>query len=485
MKIAIIGGGVAGTHVLKYLLNNKLSKKMDITVFDDQKYMGKGRAFQYEDVELLLNFPANQLSMKRNKPEDFLKWVEKNYSLESVQEREGDNTNQEGNIYFSRQLFGNYMNDQFDSLVKKGKVRVITDHIRTIDKVKDGYSLSTQNEAYTFDYIFMTSGQLYPRDPYHLNGTDNYISWPYPMHTLSIEPDKDYAVIGAGLSGLDCIRYLYKEGVRGITVASHSGEVQSVRGKMVNYKFKYFTAAAFRKIRHKNNDFIPLEKAVELFKKECEYQGINLDQFYGVSRKNPLQAMQFDLKHHEAIGALQSAIYQTMFEAPLIWPFMTREDKAEYLETYAPFIAHYSNPMPEPSAEEMIDQLENGEVKIKPGLKAVEYKYRKFRLYYEDGSEDRVHYVINATGPAKHLSQTEPGQMVNSLLNNGLIAAHADGGIQVMPEDSRIISPKYGVLNDFIALGQMTGGVNYNNNGVYELLLEARRVVKAFYSRIK
>lgn len=177
--------------------------------------------------------------------------------------------------------------------------------------------------------------------------------------------------------------------------------------------------------------------------------------------------------------------YQIVFEASQIWPYMTKEDKARYQEEYAPFVDHYSNPMPEPSAEELIDHIENNRVVIKAGLEAIEYKYRKYRLQYEDGSENRVHYVINATGPAKYLSKTEVSPMLEGLLNDSLIAEHADGGIQVMPGDGRVISPKYGVLDDFVALGQLTGGVNMKNNGVYELLLEARRDVKAFYDRIK
>ncbi|ULG71378.1 FAD/NAD(P)-binding protein [Macrococcus brunensis] len=484
MKVAIIGGGVAGTHVLKYLLNHKLGKKLDITVFDDKKYMGKGRAFRYEDVEMLLNYPANQLSMKRNKKDDFMKWVEENRSVEDIQAREGDNSDNEGNIYFSRQLFGKYMESLFESLVKKGKVTVVTNHIRAVKKRATGYELETQDQKYQFDHLFMASGQLPAEDPYALKETEHFIAWPYPLRTLDIDADKDYAVIGAGLSGLDCMRYFTKKGSK-LLVASHSGEVQSVRGKMVTFKMKYWTAASFRKIRKKNNDFIPLDKVVELFKKECDHQGVDFEKFYGVSRKDPVKAMQFDLKNHEAIGALQSMFYQIMFEASQIWPYMTKEDKARYQEEYAPFVDHYSNPMPEPSAEELIDHIENNRVVIKAGLEAIEYKYRKYRLQYEDGSENRVHYVINATGPAKYLSKTEVSPMLEGLLNDSLIAEHADGGIQVMPGDGRVISPKYGVLDDFVALGQLTGGVNMKNNGVYELLLEARRDVKAFYDRIK
>ncbi|WJP97243.1 FAD/NAD(P)-binding protein [Macrococcus bovicus] len=484
MKVAIIGGGVAGTHVLKYLLNHKGGRKLDITVFDDKKYMGKGRAFQYEDVAMLLNYPANQLSMKRNKKDDFMRWVEENRSVEEIQAREGDHSTADGNIYFSRQLFGKYMTAHFESLVDKGKVTVVTQHIRAISKRAAGYELETQDQQYQFDHIFMTPGQQPAEDPYRLKDTENFISWPYPLYTLDVEADKGYAVIGAGLSGLDCIRYLTKEGAK-VLVASHSGEVQSVRGKIVTFKMKYWTAAAFRKIRKKHRDFIPLDKVVALFKKECEHQGVDIAKFYGVSRKDPVKAMRFDLKNHEAIGALQSMIYQAMFEASQIWPYMTGEDKARYLETYEPFVQHYSNPMPEPSAEELIDHIENNRVVIKAGLKAIDYKYRKYRLQYEDGAEDRVHYVINATGPARFISRTSVSTVLTGLLNDSLIAEHPDGGIQVMPGDGRVISPKYGVLDDFVMLGQLTGGVNMKNNGVYELLLEARRDVKAFFDRLK
>lgn len=50
-----------------------------------------------------------------------------------------------------------------------------------------------------------------------------------------------------------------------------------MRGKMVTFKMKYWTAASFRKIRKKNNDFIPLDKVVELFKKECDHQGVDFE----------------------------------------------------------------------------------------------------------------------------------------------------------------------------------------------------------------
>lgn len=40
------------------------------------------------------------------------------------------------------------------------------------------------------------------------------------------------------------------------------------------------------------------------------------------------------------------------------------------------------------------------------------------------------------------------------------------GGIQIIPETNQVISPRYGTLNNMIAIGQVTNGVNKLRNGV-------------------
>ncbi|WP_170234591.1 FAD/NAD(P)-binding protein [Macrococcus equipercicus] len=482
MKIAVIGGGIAGYHVINYLMKSKQQKRITVTLFDDKTHLGRGRAFQEDDPELLLNYPSNLISLKKNKPDDFYQWV-KTQSLEDIRE-EGDNRDEEGNIYFSRRLFGDYVQHKMQQLTANSNVTVITERVSTVKRTGRRWTLTAGDKAEQFDYVFLVPGQLPALDPYRLTGTAGYIGWLYPLDQLAVHPDKTYAVIGSGLSGLDCIRYLTDKGVNTVTVASRSGQVQAVRGQMKTYRFKYFTTKTFDKIKRKHDDQLPLEELIHVFKKECDYQGVDYARWFNVNRSRPKEALKHDISSHKEIGGIHSILYQMQHHGFELWPYMTRRDKAIFLAEYEPLLKENMNPMPESSGEELLALLEDNRTVIKGGLHHVEYKYRKYRLQYEDGTEDRVHYVINATGPAKHIHETDAGELVETLLDDSLIAENPYGGIQVMPHDNRVISPKYGVMDNLMVLGQMTGGVNYGNNGVYELLLEAKRVVKYFYSRL-
>ncbi|WP_414046007.1 FAD/NAD(P)-binding protein [Macrococcus equi] len=483
MKIAIIGTGVAGSSVLKYLSK---AKKLDaeILLFDDQKYIGKGRAFQYDDPELLMNYPGNLISMKPNKPQDFINWIEKHQDDLKLGIHKEEQDNQSGNEYYSRQLFGQYMADHFEKFAKKKNVTVYGDHVRNIEVRGKGYVVSTQNETYEVDAVFLSPGQFGPMDPYQLAEIPNYFSWPYPLNRIEVEENKDYAVIGTGLSSVDIVRYLTPELNTTLYLVSRDGKVQSVRGEMAAIKLKYITRVKLEKLKNKNNGFIPLEEMVKLFNKEAEYQGIASEKLFKLSRVNPLRAIQYDLSHPQEVGLMQSFIYELTRLASYIWPFMTRADKDAYIDQYAELINAYANPMPESSAQLIAEGIENNRIVILSEISEIEYKYNKFRIHTKD-EEIRVHYVINATGPAKDYKEAlEPNPLIENLVNQGMLIAHPDGGFYVTPLNNEVIAAT-GQLNHFYMLGQKTGGVNYLNNGIVELSLEAQRVVEGFIKSIQ
>ncbi len=482
MKVAIIGGGIAGYHLLNELLKHKNSKQHEIMVFDDTNHLGRGMAFQRDDSELLLNYPSNLISLKKNKPDDFYRWVKSNQSMEEIQEDEGDNRDAEGNIYFSRQLFGDYLEQAMNKLTKKKRVTTVNHRVTAMTPRLGGYELTAGDHSYEVDVVFLVPGQLPAVDHYQLTGTPGFIEWPYPLEALDVDTDKTYAVIGSGLSGLDCIRYLTDQGLNQVIAASRNGQVQAVRGKAMTYQFEHFTSQTFDAIKKRYHGLLPLAALIDVFKKECEAQGVDYKRWLNFDRRDPVKALQHDIRNHDDIGDIHSILYQMQHHGYELWPYLSKTDKETFMANYEAKIKENMNPMPEPSAEELLELISRHRAVIKGGLKAVEYKYRKYRLQYEDGTEDRVHYVINATGPAKHITDTDPGELLRHLLDEQLISENPYGGINVMPHDNRVISP-FGVADDFIVLGQLTGGVNYGNNGVYELLLEAKRVVKHFYRR--
>lgn len=480
MKIAIIGAGVGGISVLKYLQKEK-KLKAEITVFDDNQYMGNGRAFQYDDPELLMNYPGNLISMKPNKPQDFVDWVKK--SNADMDKHLDDAENVSGNQYFSRQLFGKYMQEHFEKFASKGNVSIITEHVRNVECINQEYIVSTQNEKYSFDALFISPGQFGPMDPYQLMGTPGYMKWPYPMHTLEIEENKDYAVIGTGLSSVDIARYFIAHSNNKLLLFSRDGQVQSVRGTMQEISFKYLTLKKLEKVKAKNNGFIPLEELVTRFNKEIDALNIDLEKLK-INRQNPVRAMTFDLKNAELVGLMQSVVLEIVHIASYIWPFMTRSDKAIYLNEYAPILDAYANPMPEGTAAELLDAIARGQIEIISDMTDVAYKYNKFRIYTKS-DEYRVHYVINATGPAKHFKDAvEPNPLIANLLNQDLLIEHPDGGFYVTPIDNRVIS-KDGVLQNCFMLGQKTSGVNFLNNGIMELIDEGKRTVSALANSVQ
>lgn len=483
MKVAIIGGGIAGYHTLKYLTKNKQFKKISVTMYDHESRLGKGVAFQQDDEELLLNYPANYISLKKNDDRDFYNWVMKHGDETLVDEQVEDNQDEEGNLYFSRQLFGGYLHDRLTKLIDKYDVKTVTEQVDTVRRGKKKWHVTAGENVEKYDHLFIATGILPPVDHYELDGTKGFYHPTYPLQHIEVDQTKDYAVIGTGLSGLDCIRYLLDHGVKHITAVSRNGQVQSVRGKMRTFDFEYFTAETFEHIRRDNHDLIPLDALIDVFNKECRHQKINVKKLTKVNRSNPIEAMKHDIEAFGELGELQAILYEMQHLGAHIWPFMSASDKARFLSEVEPFIKENTNPMPEPSALELLDAIEQGRVEIKGGLEAVEYKYRKFRLQYDNGEEDRVHYVINATGPGKQITQ-QAGAMLNTLLDEGYIMHHEDGGISVMPLTNKVISPKYGVMDDLRVMGYLTGGVNYGNNGIHELLVEAERVVKLFYKEI-
>src|SRR5699024_12226837 len=90
--------------------------------------------------------------------------------------------------------------------------------------------------------------------------------------------ENDYiAINGTGLSSVDVIRYV-KENHKQfpIVVTSRHAQFPTVRGINHDIKLKYICVEEVEKIKKIHKGIAPLFEIEELFKKECEYQNIDL-----------------------------------------------------------------------------------------------------------------------------------------------------------------------------------------------------------------
>ncbi|MFV8214314.1 FAD/NAD(P)-binding protein, partial [Streptococcus pluranimalium] len=120
-KIGIIGMGVSGLGILLALskCDPKQLTNLDITCFDDTEHFGRGIPFQDDDASALINSPIDDVSFDYQHMGDFKEWLEENgYETDSA--------------YVSRALYGQYMIERMDDLLKQLAVTVVKHHVEDL-----------------------------------------------------------------------------------------------------------------------------------------------------------------------------------------------------------------------------------------------------------------------------------------------------------------------------------------------------------------
>src|SRR5699024_2046722 len=310
MQIAIIGTGTAGVSLLKELVKHNDFEKMNIDMYDNAKNMGQGVPFQNDSDQLLINLPTKNMTLNLDNQCEFYEWY---HSQETFKYANAE--------YLPRFIFGHYMkaylqqyNEQFDNIhiIKKEVSEVFIE--ADIGKTDVNYYVCTSrdmSDCQKYDVVFLTIGTLSYHDPYNLKGKKGYIHTPYPTYnTLDDVEDTDrIAIIGTGLASLDVIRYVIAHHPKlPITLTSRKGQLPSVRGEMPDITFKYLIPENFNKLKKVNFGNVPLDEALQLFKKDCAYYDIPVKKLVNHRQNDPLKDLIYDLEHQKELGEFQSLL---------------------------------------------------------------------------------------------------------------------------------------------------------------------------------
>ncbi|WP_434120614.1 FAD/NAD(P)-binding protein [Salinicoccus roseus] len=469
-NIAIIGGGVSSVSILSRMVHNpEFGEELTIDIYDSERMMGRGPAYQEDSRHLLINVPTEEMSLGNGHP-SFKEWLESN-SHEPI-------------TYTSRYLFGEYMRELMTS-VEEAHDNVHLNYTLVDDIQYDSgngrFTLHSGNEVKIYDHLFLTVGQLEYSDPYQLKGSEGYIYDPYPLIEGLADVGSDrIGIVGSGLSAIDCIRYLSIErDVPEIHAFSRSGDMPSVRGTPTDVELSHFTYEKLESL--KVNDEISLESIEELFRKELAYQNIDealLDRRTG----DTLADLRFDVGHLDEIGRLQYLIISANPIFSDVYQYLSRSDKTLFLDKYHPLIEENHSPMPLEVAEDLIKWAEEGRLHIVDGICSIE-KEDEFIVSTEEGEQYFIRTLINATGPKKDVRQDATG-IISALLNHLIIAASEFGGILV-DQKRHVISPKTGTIENMFVLGSLTTGGDYLSNSVQLLNRNAQKIVDQFYRQMR
>ena len=483
MRIAIIGTGTAGVSILRELVKNKNFSKMHIDAYDSTKNIGQGIPFQNDSEQLLINLPAEQMSLNLDNKREFFNWYEHQSTFKYKHPE-----------YLPRFLFGHYMksfiqkyNEQFENihLIEQQVQEVFIE--AGIGQTNVIYNVCTSEEigkCKKYDVVFLTIGTMSYHDPYQLKGKKGYIHTPYPTYNTLDEVDETerIAVVGTGLASLDVIRYVVSHHPNlPITMTSRKGQLPSVRGEMPEVHFEHLTPVQLNQLKKEHFGNAPLEKVIKLFLKDCARYDLPIKQLIERRVGNPIDDLTYDLNHPIELGKLQSLLENAKENLNWIWNSLSRKDQKRFLSEYSWVLKDNSNPMPPETARLLVDYIQSGQIEIKSGLENIEYDDKQFHFEFKDQQETKQQFdvVINATGSKTQLADLdEDDQLIINMENRQVIQAHPLGGIQILAETNQVISPRYGTLDNMYAIGQLTNGINQSRNGVTMIVKQAVNVVK-------
>ncbi len=469
-KIAIVGMGVSGLAVLLAISQQtkEYLQSIEISCFDDSEHFGRGIPFQEDDDSALINSPLDDISFDYHQMMDFMDWLKVNKYDTSV-------------TYTSRALYGRYMKERAHQLITQLPVTIIKEPVESIS-----YSPSTQIFQLTltntrspqiFDHVHLACGALPVADPYQLTGHSSYIADPYPIQkelaTKSWD-NKDVAIIGTGLAAVDVIKWLLLRTTVTIKAFSRSNYFPTVRiTQGPDITWHHLTDQTIQTLIDSKS--VSYQELDQLFQKELQALGFsNWEKTKNEFLSEGIAGIKLSLDMAEHLYHLQQLASRLVDYLTDLWPLMSPADRHSYQENYGKAIVNLRNPMPEESAQTILEAAAQGRLNIISGVEEINVKGDKFLV----GEAITVDQVINATGyqlTEKTIELATP--FLQNIVKQELAQIDDLGGLSVRPETMQVMSPKYGAMPTLFAHGALINGVIYQNNSTIKIQKMAERGV--------
>lgn len=248
--IALVGGGPSGLFLFKRLLESG-KQNMNIHIFEKGDNLGCGMPYGKEGalIEHITNISANEI------PEflgSFSKWV---YTLPKHKAEKFDIDIKNFNEYkvLPRLLFGEYLSDQFKSLITKAKqdniACIVNYNTEIVDIQQDGkldkvWLIQKSAEKQAFDFVVICTGHIWPKKLE--NNVDGYFDSPYPPSKIAKLYNHPVAIRGASLTAIDAIKTIAKN--NGSFVVTSNNELTYERNAISNN---------FKIVMHSKNGMLP------------------------------------------------------------------------------------------------------------------------------------------------------------------------------------------------------------------------------------
>lgn len=249
-RIAILGGGPSGLFMFKRLVESGNSD-LEIDIFEKKNILGAGMPYSKDGAndEHITNVSGNEIPELVTSISEWIKTISK----DTVDHFHIDPEKFNDYKVLPRLLFGQYLNDQFNMLIKQAKQFGIATQVHFNSEVTDiiddvrnkivEVEVNVQGR-FKYDHVIICTGHNWPIT--HEGNIEGYFDSPYPPSKLAFQANHPVAIKGSSLTAIDAIRTLARKN-GGFTTDS-SGKLQ--------YKL-HEASPKFKLIMHSRNGMLP------------------------------------------------------------------------------------------------------------------------------------------------------------------------------------------------------------------------------------
>jgi uncharacterized NAD(P)/FAD-binding protein YdhS len=476
---AIIGGGLTAVAMLSQLVNRvqeKMEKRRidpaDIGIHIYEKKDAFGPGYPHSDQYVLpfhiTNMCASDMGILEERPDDFQVWVsgnsnrlQKNFPGFRTFLSELRESRQDCNHY-PRAIMGEYLKARFQEMVGSARQLGLAVNLYPSTEVVD---LREDDDRIRLTIKDLSSEKLFPAEMdrallatghwFEKTDGDGYFSSPWPAKKLlrKIPPNEKIAVIGTSLSAIETLLTLISDGkfdrsgsgelrftpsanARKFALYSRRGLLPKVRGKLGNYKNRFFNRENLNHLLEKNQKALTLAGIFNLLNSELENaygQGIDWEEILNPSGDpaDLLQGYLDDAINGDGPGGeiiWQTVLYQSFDLVRDVYLNLKLEERKRFDRNYTSVFFTHAASQPVINAEkllalikaEIVDVIKLGEHYQLVKNEVSGYYELIYRDTHGNLKRDAYRYVVNARGQEKSL-ETNPSPLAQKLLQRGTV----------------------------------------------------------------
>ena len=432
--IAIIGGGISGTLTVLNCIKQSVNP-LTILWFDSKNKFCRGLAYSTSDEHHLLNVRANNMSVFADEPDHFTNWLKQHHPHYTTID------------FVSRKIFGDYVQDIFESLKTSNplvSIKQIAKEIISVNKTDTSFELRS-DETYDVQKLVLAFGNFLPAHPRSVSKefieSENYFQNAFdPNIAQRIHDKKNITIIGSGLTMIDVVMSL--------SHLKYAGSINIIS------PHAYVPQAHYEAPKPAVKSFIE------------ENEKYKLSELLSLVNQQLKKAVKEGFNTHSVIDAMRPHLQ-------FIWLHFSLDEKKQFLRhlRHKWGVARHRAPA---QSMAVFHQLQSSGklLLIKGRVTELKTNTDGFEIFYSGAKADQqaieTNLIINCTGPESDYSKIQ-NQIVQNLMKNELIA----------PDSIHygVNSAKNGeIAPNLYTLGPPLKGVLWESTAVPEIRLQAKEL---------